>query len=157
MAREWKPGELETVRLLHSPIFTEKTIEEHWRNLDNLRPKAKESVLFAQKYSIEGFMEAVRCLITNGIITLNERDLLTKNTLDAIWELVPHEPSKIWTKSGDDDEILCKDKQTAEAIADLIDAMYGDQVTKTGYYDPTEDERNDEIDKYTGYYYVTIN
>lgn len=29
-------------------------------------------------------------------------------------------------------------------------------TVNTGYYDPIEDERNNEVDCNTGYYYVTI-
>ena len=60
---------------------------------------------------------------------------------------------RIWA-SGD--EIFCENEQTAEAIADLIDAMYGDQVACTGYYDPKEDERSGEVDECTGFYYVNV-
>ena len=91
MSREWKPGEREIVRLLHSPIYTEKTLEEHWRNRDSLQPKAKKSILFAQRYSIEGFMEAVRCLLTNGILTLEKRDQYLENLWKEI-EDVPMNP-----------------------------------------------------------------
>lgn len=60
----------------------------------------------------------------------------------------------IWS-SGD--EIFCEDEMTAEHIADLIDMMYGESVVNTGYYDPEEDERNNEVRDTTGFYYVTVN
>lgn len=41
-----------------------------------------------------------------------------------------------------------------EGIADLLETMGFD--VNTGYYDPVEDERNHEVDRNTGYYYVTI-
>ena len=30
----------------------------------------------------------------------------------------------------------------------------GFNEVNTGYYDPTQDERNNEVDKFTGWYYV---
>ena len=52
-------------------------------------------------------------------------------------------------------EILCKTEAQAEAIADLLEDCGCDCVL-TGYYDPEEDKRNNQIDEYTGYYYVNI-
>lgn len=58
------------------------------------------------------------------------------------------------------DEILVKTESAADAIADMLEALYkaqGEEVLiNTGYYDPVEDERNGEVDKYTGWWYVTI-
>ena len=54
------------------------------------------------------------------------------------------------------EEILSKDANAVNAIADLFDQMYGTGTCVTGYYDPEEDKRNDEKDSLTGYYYVTI-
>lgn len=86
----------------------------------------------------------------------NEHDNTVQATLSLLWSLLPHHPSEIWTRSSDDDDILCARKDEAEGIASLIDALYGNQVTTTGYYDPEEDERNHEVDERTGYYYVCI-
>lgn len=76
-------------------------------------------------------------------------------TFGRIAEWLPHEPARIWSKDGD--EILCENGNIAEHIADLFDAVYGEPVVNTGYYDPDEDERNGETDERTGYWYVTIN
>lgn len=61
----------------------------------------------------------------------------------------------VWS---DGDEILCRTEDVADALADMIRCMYGSQgesiVVITGYYDPVEDERNGETDKYTGWWYV---
>lgn len=81
--------------------------------------------------------------------------------INAITDSLPHNPEKaLWNHgkiwSEDSDEILCKDKQTATAIADLIDAIYGESITNTGYYDPVEDERNGDVDSRTGYWYVAV-
>lgn len=59
---------------------------------------------------------------------------------------------KIWTCG---DEILCKTETAADVIADLLEAMGYDEVN-TGYYDPEEDEKAGEVDRLTGWYYVTI-
>lgn len=52
------------------------------------------------------------------------------------------------------DEILCDREDVAEIIADILESIGFDEVT-TGYYDPEEDKRNGEVDKFTGWYYVT--
>ena len=59
----------------------------------------------------------------------------------------------IW--SDGETEILVKTESAANTIADLIEALYraqGEEVlVNTGFYDPEEDERNNEKDRYTGY------
>ena len=65
----------------------------------------------------------------------------------------------IW--SDEDMEILVKTESAADTIADLITLLYrlqGEEVlVNTGYYDPEEDKRNNEEDRYTGWWYVNIN
>lgn len=56
----------------------------------------------------------------------------------------------------DGDEILSAEESEVEAIANLFDQLYGEGTCNTGYYDPIEDERNGEVDAYTGLYYVSI-
>ena len=56
----------------------------------------------------------------------------------------------------DGTEILSSDQIEVEAIANLFDQLYGIGTCNTGYYDPEEDKRNDEVDAYTGLYYVSI-
>lgn len=61
----------------------------------------------------------------------------------------------IWV---DKDTILCLDEYDAEDIADWLEEfpfMEG-YVVQTGYFDPEEDERMDEVDEYTGLAYVTV-
>ena len=53
------------------------------------------------------------------------------------------------------DEILCRTDAMADAIADLLEAMGYDGVN-TGYYDPDEDEAAGEVDRLTGWYYVSV-
>lgn len=64
---------------------------------------------------------------------------------------------EVWT-SGD--EILCKSESAADAIADIFTTLYktqGDEfLVNIGFYDPEEDERNNEVDRYTGWWYVNI-
>lgn len=63
----------------------------------------------------------------------------------------------IWSTG---DEILCKTKSAADAIADMFEKLYKSQggtvVVNTGYYDPEEDIRNGETDRFTGWWYVNI-
>ena len=62
----------------------------------------------------------------------------------------------IWAEA--DGTIFCLDIDTAEEVADWLqdqDFMEG-YVIQTGYYDRLEDERNDEVDEYTGLAYITV-
>lgn len=58
------------------------------------------------------------------------------------------------------DEILCKTGSAADALADLLWQLYRSQgedvVITTGFYDPEEDSRNGEQDRFTGWWYVDI-
>lgn len=58
------------------------------------------------------------------------------------------------------EEILLKTEDGANAIADLLESLYaanGEEVIAiTGYYNPEEDEKNNQIDNNTGWWYVTI-
>ena len=58
------------------------------------------------------------------------------------------------------DEILCRTKEAADAIVDMLTCLYGSQgeeiVINTGYYDPEEDKRNGKEDRFTGWWYVNI-
>ncbi len=60
-------------------------------------------------------------------------------------------PYDVWT---DGVEILCRDEQTADMIADFLDAVSGEHQAHTGYYDPVEDARSGETDDHTGWWYV---
>ena len=56
--------------------------------------------------------------------------------------------------------ILCRSEQTADAIADMIECLYksddNEVLIGTGYYDPAEDKRLGQEDRYTGWWYVDI-
>jgi len=54
-------------------------------------------------------------------------------------------------------EILSSNESDIEVLNKLFTQLYGKYTVNTGYYDPVEDERNNEVDVYTGMYYVTIN
>lgn len=64
----------------------------------------------------------------------------------------------VWS-SGD--EILCRTESAVDTLADMIESLYkaqGEEIlVNTGYYDPEEDKRNGEEDRYTGWWYVNIN
>ena len=80
---------------------------------------------------------------------------MVNGVLDQICKLLPHTPDyRIWSDGA---EILCETEQLAEDIADFFDALYAYPTVNTGYYDPEEDERNNEVDSHTGFYYVTVN
>jgi len=59
-----------------------------------------------------------------------------------------------------DDEILCRTESAADALSDMLFQLYKSQdedvLINTGYYDPEEDKRNGEEDRYTGWWYVNI-
>lgn len=85
---------------------------------------------------------------------------LMKNVdwFEDITERLPDYPEGIIWSAGD--EILCKTESAANTIADMLELLYRSQgediYVNTGYYDPVEDERNGEVDKFTGWWYVCI-
>ena len=60
----------------------------------------------------------------------------------------------IWSAG---DELLCKTESAANTLADLLEQLYRtdgkEAIICTGYYDPKEDERNGEEDRFTGWWY----
>ena len=56
------------------------------------------------------------------------------------------------------DLILNASESKIETLADLFDQLSedGHGVATTGYYDPEEDERNNEVDVYTGLHYLIV-
>lgn len=82
------------------------------------------------------------------------------NWIDEIFKRLKNTPEgEIWCDN--ETEILCKTESAANAIADLLEQLYESQgeeiLVNTGYYDSKEDQRNGEEDKYSGYWYVTVN
>lgn len=57
-----------------------------------------------------------------------------------------------WAFWTDGEEVLTKSEELAERLAKIID-IFG--LSRTGYYDPEEDERNGETNDHTGYWCVT--
>ena len=79
--------------------------------------------------------------------------------MELFCEALPdYSEGNIWCDGGT--EILCKTESAAQAVADLLELLYrkdGEEVLiNTGYYDPEEDKRNGEEDRYTGWYYVNV-
>ena len=52
--------------------------------------------------------------------------------------------------------ILSADESEIETLANLFDQLYGTGTCTTGCYDPDVDKMNNEVDAYTGLYYLTI-
>ncbi len=80
------------------------------------------------------------------------------NWFEAIAErLRDYSEGEVWSVGN---EILCRTKEASDAIADMLECLYGAQgeevVVNTGYYDPEEDKRNGEEDRFTGWWYVNI-
>lgn len=80
-----------------------------------------------------------------------------ENWIEMIVNALPDYPNgSIWSDGGV--EILVKAESAANTVADLIEALYrvqGEEVlVNTGSYDPEEDKRNNEEDRYTGWWYI---
>ena len=79
--------------------------------------------------------------------------------MELFCEALPdYSEGNIWCDGGT--EILCRTESAAQAVADLLELLYrkdGEEILiNTGYYDPEEDKRNGEEDRYTGWYYVNV-
>ena len=91
-----------------------------------------------------------------------ENEMLRSERVNWMYSFVESLPDysdgNIWTDG--DREILVRTESAAEAVADLIELLYraqGDDISiNTGYYDPEEDRKNGETDRYTGWWYVNI-
>ena len=63
----------------------------------------------------------------------------------------------IWS---DGMQILCKDEGAANAITDLVVQLYASQQEEmcvlTGYFDPEEDKKQGIEDRFTGWWYVSL-
>ena len=80
------------------------------------------------------------------------------NWFDDITErLRDYSEGDIWS---DGSEILCRTESAADALADMLECLYRAQgediLVNTGYYDPEEDAKSNETDRYTGWWYVNI-
>lgn len=76
---------------------------------------------------------------------------------DIAERLRDYSEGDVWSTG---DEILCKTEEVANALADMFECLYKAQgegiIVHTGYYDPIDDEKNMEVDRYTGWWYVNI-
>lgn len=96
-------------------------------------------------------------------VALKDCTLVSDETKKMDWfslladRLRDYSDGDIWSNGC---EILCRTESAAAAIEDLLWQLYntqGEDVSViTGYYDPDEDKRNDEEDRYTGWWYVTV-
>ena len=71
--------------------------------------------------------------------------------------LPDYSEGKVWSNGS---EILVKTESAAETLADIIEYVSKangiEILCHTGHYDPEEDKRNNEEDRYTGWWYVNI-
>lgn len=87
---------------------------------------------------------------TNRITTVDE-------IVKAIINMLPdNSTDNCFITNYNKTEILSKEESEIEAIANLFDQLYGEGTCTTGYYDPEEDNRNNEVDTYTGMYYISF-
>lgn len=78
-------------------------------------------------------------------------------TYNDILASLPKEPKScddnpgIWSNGCD---IVCETEAIADTIAEFLESMGITDIATTGYFDPEEDERNNEVNECTGFYYV---
>ncbi len=81
-------------------------------------------------------------------------------TVDKLWHdlcaLLPDEPTDKLIYWSDGSEILASSQYAADRLADVFDDLYGCHNVMTGGYDAEQDERDGCVDKYTGWYYCSI-
>ena len=85
--------------------------------------------------------------------------------MDAAWEYVNviiKSLPNVFTDDTDNamiatngDELLFRKESDCERFADALDKyVFGFAECHTGYYDPQDDMRSDEVDENTGWYYI---
>ncbi len=116
----------------------------------------------AEKISFESFISKedskdIKEVFYDCIINYIRKEHGTNYFLAFCKSLPSNAEEEIWS---DGSMILCKDGKTAKTIATILKLMYKkeniDVVIVTGYYDPNDDKRNDEVDMYTGWHYVSM-
>lgn len=82
------------------------------------------------------------------------------NYMELFCKALPTEPvGNIWTNG---DEIFCRTSDSANTIAELLEYLAESEkldyayCISTGYYDPEDDKRDGYKNKYSGWYYVSI-
>jgi len=87
----------------------------------------------------------------------NRNEQIIWQIIDCLPDTPPSEYDlgAIWQNG---DEILCKNQDTIQVIAFLFEYILDGSTLKarTGYHDPNEDAKNNEIDDCTGYHYVRL-
>ena len=102
----------------------------------------------------------IRCVCERCGSSFDAESIKGIDWMDYIIDsLLNYPEGNIW--SNGNDEILCKTEVIANCIADLLKRLYRvyndkEILVHTGYYDLEEDKRNNEEDKYTGWWYVNI-
>ena len=86
-------------------------------------------------------------------------DHVFQNVWWAFTAQLPKEEDWAWNSVdvwyyADADEILCRSEDMAEMIANILEAISGERVAETGYYDPEIDEQDGSTDGRTGWYFV---
>lgn len=69
---------------------------------------------------------------------------------DSIMEMKSQDFDAPYSVAGD--TIMAKDEKSADLLADFLE-QFG-YVACTGYYDPEEDKRSNEVDECTGLWYI---
>ena len=57
----------------------------------------------------------------------------------------------MWT---DGSELLVSEENLCNALADALDRTWDDHPVRTSHYDPAEDLRSGEVDRYTGWWCI---
>lgn len=94
---------------------------------------------------------------------VEEKDeaLAAQKILEALWIMCNEHTNENEHKRvfcAGDMEFLFDYEDKADAMADIIDLAFGDStysLSRTGYYDPEEDERFGCVDEFTGMWYAS--
>ena len=121
----------------------------------SLTPKGLE----LRKVALSGKPDGAPVLVSRDVLEDAFRSGGKIDYFPRCCEALPdYSESPIWSDGAY--EILCDTESGAEAVASHLESLYradGEEIRLvTGYYDPEEDERNHETDRYTGWYYVGI-
>lgn len=141
--------------------FTNKELEIISNGLLALIQNAGEAKKFVvhsvTQNSIDGYIKILQDL-NSKICRIDESEEIKMITFYQILESLPTEPKAcddnpgIWSNGCD---IMCETEAIANTIADFLESMGVSDVATTGYFDPDEDRRCNEVNECTGYYYVT--
>ena len=119
---------------------------------------SKRMQFIVNNYLAKGRYEEIENVSKTFDISVNCNDYNEKDFFSFLCERVrDYSDGEVW---NDGDQIMCKTESAANALCDLLWQLYNAQGETTfdlhtGYYDPKEDERNHEKDRYTGWWYVS--